>query len=215
MKGLRTSGQGGRRRRPRKGGFPSAKTVVFLVVVIAAVAAIGYSIGSRPSSPSDADGVSAWVGRQAPTFTLPEVNGSTFRLSDYLGRGNVLLFFHEGLSCPPCLQQTVDLDKDYESFRGLNTTIVAITTDSQSSLGQWVKLNGVTHLLVLSDRNQSVDRLYNTLGYNVSMMPGTSPGHTFILVDPSGTIKWRADYGPGRMYVQDSEVVSSVTKALA
>ena len=183
--------------------------------MIAAVVAVGYSIASRPPSSSNANEVSAWVGREAPTFTLPTVNGSTFHLGDYLGKGNVLLFFHEGLSCSPCLKQTADLDKDYKNFEALNTTVVAITTDSQSNLGQWAKLNGITHLVVLSDRDLSVDRLYKTLGYNVSMMPGTSAGHTFILVDPSGVIKWRADYGPGTMYVQDNELVSSVAKALA
>ena len=92
---------------------------------------------------------------------------------------------------------------------------MAISTDSQASLAQWAQLNGINHVLVLSDQNLSVDKLYNTLGGNVSMMAGTRAGHTFVLVNPSGTVKWTADYGPGTMYVQDSDLISSVTKALA
>ncbi len=183
-----------------------------MLIAVAALA-IGYLAVTRaPGSGAAAE--SAWIGREAPSFTLAAVNGSTFKLSENLSKGNVLLFFNEGLDCSPCLQQVIDLNKDYQNFRALNVTLVAISTDPQSSLAQWAQLNGISHVLVLSDQNLTVDRLYDTLGGNVSMMAGTRAGHTFVLVNPSGTIKWRADYGPGTMYVQDSDLLSSVTKAL-
>lgn len=155
------------------------------------------------------------TGGQAPDFTLPMVNGSTFHLGDYKGKSNVLLFFNEGLDCTPCLNQIVDLDKDYNEFKSRNILVVAISTDPQSSLAQWATLNKISNVLVLSDQNLSVDTTYETLGSNVSMMPGTRAGHTFVLVDTSGVIKWREDYGPGIMYVEDNEIISNIMKALA
>ena len=94
-------------------------------------------------------------------------------------------------------------------------TLVAITGDSKANLAQWAQNNNVSHIIVLSDQNLSVDKLYNTLGSNVSMMPGTKGGHTFVLVNPSGIIRWRADYGPGMMYVPDAEIYSNVARALS
>ncbi|MGE5591549.1 MAG: redoxin domain-containing protein [Bacillota bacterium] len=36
------------------------------------------------------------VGDRAPDFTLPNASGKEFSLSQYLGKENVLLFFHMG-----------------------------------------------------------------------------------------------------------------------
>ena len=152
---------------------------------------------------------------QAPDFTLPMVNGSTFHLSDYKGKSNVLLFFNEGLDCAPCLNQIIDLDNDSNEFKSRNILVVAISTDPQSSLAQWATLNKISNVLVLSDQNLSVDSTYKTLGSNVSMMPGTRAGHTFVLVDTSGLIKWRDDYGPDVMYVKDKDIISTIMQVLA
>ena len=206
-----------RRRRSHsrtRGNLGFGRIALIGLIAVAAVA-IGYLVVTQQSTSPSPSAESFWIGKQAPTFTLPVVNGSTFSLINYEVKGDVLLYFHEGLTCSPCLQQAIDLNKDYQSFRALNITMVAISTDSQASLAQRAQLNGINHVLVLSDQNLSVDKLYSTLGGNVSMMAGTRAGHTFVLVNPSGTIKWRADYGPGTMYVQDSDLASSVTKALA
>jgi hypothetical protein len=38
--------------------------------------------------------------------------------------------------------------------------------------------------------------------------------HTFILINKGGTVVWRQDYGPYNMYVQNTEILAAVTKAL-
>lgn len=203
------------KRTSRRSSKHHLKKTVFIAVIIVAVGVISY-VALVPMSSSSTNGsTSSWVGRQAPDFTLPVVSGGTFTLKDYRVSSNVLLFFNEGLSCSPCLKQMVDLNNDYLHFKNLNVTIVAITTDPQSSLQQWAQINGISHIIVLSDQNLQVDRTYQTLGSDVSMMPGSRGGHTFILVDTSGIIKWRADYGPGIMYVSDDAILSNVVGALS
>ena len=46
---------------------------------------------------------------------------------------------------------------------------------------------------VLSDPALAVSRQYQASSYG--MMGASRDGHTFILVGPDGTIRWRADYG--------------------
>lgn len=194
------------------------KFVTLIIIIVIAASVIGYlAISSSLASSSSHGGsgaLSAWVGRRAPSFSLSEVNGSgTFTLSNYASKSNVLLFFNEGLDCSPCLQQMQDLSNDYASFKALNVVVACITTDSASSLYQWTQANQVNNIAVLSDSGLTVSNLYNALGSNVSMMSGRD-GHTFILVSPSGVIKWRADYGPGTMFVPDSQILTNVKQAL-
>lgn len=47
----------------------------------------------------------------APDFALPATNGQTITLSSLCGTRQVLLYFHEGLSCDPCMQQVGELEK--------------------------------------------------------------------------------------------------------
>lgn len=46
---------------------------------------------------------------------------------------------------------------------------------------------------VLSDPDLAVSRAYDANKYG--MMGDMRDGHSFVLVGPDGTIRWRADYG--------------------
>jgi peroxiredoxin Q/BCP len=187
------------------------KLAVFFLILIVAAGVIGYvaltpreqAVGSRLVS-----------GAVAPDFTLPDVNGRTFTLSSYRGRANVLLFFNEGLSCAPCLNQMTDLDQMNTQFTKLDIVVVSITGDSINLLVSWAHSSGPQYGKVLSDQNLGVSKAYDMLGPDKSMMPGTAPGHTFILVDKSGVIKWRQDYGPSVMYVPNDQIILAVRTAL-
>ena len=191
-------------------GSSRAKLAVFVIILILAVGVIGY-VALTPRAQT-ATGVRA--GSMAPDFSLPDISGQTFTLSTYRSKSNVLLFFNEGLSCSPCLKQMSDLDQVNRQFADLNIVVVSITGDPPNLLVEWAGSSGPRYGKVLSDQSLAVSKLYDMLGPDVSMMPGTAPGHTFILVDKSGVIKWRQDYGPVNMYVANDEIIAAVRKAL-
>jgi peroxiredoxin Q/BCP len=133
------------------------------------------------------------VGKAAPEIKLQSTAGGTFDLSSYAGKAPVLLYFQEGLTCQPCWDQIVALQKDMPAFRALGIdTIVSITNDPYAQLKQKAVDEGLT-IPVLADPDGSVCNQYGTLRYG--MMMGMNPGHTFILVGKDGRIAWRADYG--------------------
>ena len=192
-------------------GPSKTKLAAFLLILIVAAGTIGY-VASTQREPTRGNVLNS--GSAAPDFTLPDVNGGTFTLSAYRGKASVLLFFNEGLSCAPCLNQMSDLDQLNQQFTNLDVIVVSITGDSVNLLSSWAHSSGPQSGKVLSDQSLAVSKMYDMLGSDKSMMPGMAPGHSFVLVDKSGMIKWRQDYGPGVMYVPNDQVIAAVRRAL-
>lgn len=192
------------------GGASRAKIAIFVLILIIAAGVIGYVA----LTPREENVKGVRVGIAAPDFSLPDINGETFTLSFYRGKSHVLLFFSEGLACSPCLQQIRDLDQLNQQFADLNVVLASITGDPVNLLADWARSSGPRYGKVLSDQSLAVSKMYDMLGADVSMMPGTAPGHTFILVDKSGIVEWRADYGPSNMYVPNDQIIAAVRRAL-
>ncbi|MGA8904911.1 MAG: redoxin domain-containing protein [Candidatus Bathyarchaeia archaeon] len=186
-------------------GPSKTKLAVFLLILIVAAGVIGYVA----FTPREAGGSILGVGSTAPNFTLQDVAGGTFTLSDYQGKSNVLLLFNEGLSCQPCLQQMHDLDGLNAQFRGMNVLVVSVTPDNVGQLRGWMGAGGPQYGKVLSDPGLVAFSLYHPVGTGGSMMT-----HTFVLINRAGMVIWRQDYGPGSMYVQNTDIFAAVTKAL-
>lgn len=197
-------------RTPRGPG--KRQRIALLAIMVVAIVVVVYVV---ELGPYHAGQPSNWVGRAAPDFTLAVANGpGSFTLSSEQGQKNVLLFFNEGLSCSPCLVQMEQLDAHAGQFQPLNVVVVSITGDSLASMQTWSSNSQTLHTVVLADPTLGVSNAYDTTGPAVSMMPGTAPGHTFILVDTHGVVQWRADYGPSDMSVPDSEILQAVQNAL-
>ena len=191
-------------------GPSKIKSAAFLLILVVAAGIIGYVA----LTPREASESLIGVGSVAPDFSLPSTSGVTFKLSDYRGRSNVLLFFNEGLSCQPCLTQMQGLDALNSEFGSLNVVVVSITGDPLQTLADWTRSSGPAYGMVLSDQGLQVSRSYGMLGAEVSMMPGTASGHSFILVNESGVIVWRHDYGPYKMNVANDEIMAAIRQTL-
>jgi alkyl hydroperoxide reductase subunit AhpC len=70
------------------------------------------------------------------------------------------------------------------------------------------------NLPLLSDSGNRVADRYGVMQWNM----GNEPGHTFVLVDESGIVRWIGDYGApehgGLMYVSPNEVLQEVAQRL-
>jgi peroxiredoxin len=157
-----------------------------------------YGIFNNANASKNSDAVSSYdvgrpgPGQAAPAFTLTANSGQRVSLNDYRGK-NVLLFFQEGLTCPPCWDQMTVLEKDAQRLKAIGIdAVVSITTDSVGDIARKVSDMGLT-TSVLSDPEMIISRQYEANRFG--MMGTSRDGHTFILVGPDGVIRWRADYG--------------------
>ena len=180
---------------------------LFAAAIISVAYVISVGSGGAPT---------LQAGQMAPEFSLLSVtNGTSFNLASFANKSDVLLFFNEGLSCSPCLQQMIDIDRNYSAFHKMGLVVVSITTDQPTNLGIWASNNKISNMMVLSDYSRQVDQSYSMMGAGTgSMHPGMAPGHSFVLVGKDGKILWRADYGTMTMYVPMNQLIASVKSAL-
>ena len=200
------------------------KKVVIWSGVIAVIFGVFVLIGgnSKPTS-SQASNSGDTVGMMAPDFSLPATTDTTYTLSSYRGKKNVLIYFGEGLTCDPCMQQMPALDKELPQFNKLNIQLFDVAFDPVSDMKKAVqKYNLQTPVLSYNDSNTTVDKDYQLEENSMDM--GRRAGHTFVLVGMNGKILWRKDYYQGRgmngpktntMLVNGSEIVDAVKLALS
>ncbi len=187
------------------------KTLITYLVLIVIVSLIAYGFYSITGESSGTDGLIS--SGQAPDFTLPSTNGGSVTLSNYTSRGDVLLYFQEGIGCQACWSQLIDMQNDIAQFNALNVTIITITTNPIDMLTSYVSQMGIT-LPVLSDANGQVSNEYGAMVY--SMHPGQTPGHSFVLVNKSGDVIWSYDAyrTDGVMYVPIDSILQAIRTAL-
>ena len=150
------------------------------------------------------------MGKPAPDFTLSSYDGKQVSLKDFRGQ-NVILFFNEGLMCyPACWNQIVAFGKD-SAFKDKNTIVINITVDSKDDWKKAIdKMPELAGNTVLLDPNREISTLYGVLALNSSMHRGQFPGHTYILIDKEGVVRFEKD--DSQMAVRNQELISEVAK---
>jgi peroxiredoxin len=107
----------------------------------------------------------------------------------------------------------VDLQRD-ERFADERVAVLSIATDPPASWAREAK-NRNLRLPLLSDPNAVVSKSYGVMRWAV----GAEPGHTFVLIDESGRIRWLRDYGApengGVMYVEPEDIYHAVAPFVA
>lgn len=209
--------QEARKREARNRVFTYIGVVAFIIAVVGLVIWVGIN---KTKQQTDIE-TSSSVGKFSPDFSLPSTTGEKITLSDFKDKKNILIYFHEGLSCDPCIQQIPELEKSMDEFDKLNIQVLAISgVDSIDELKQSLDRFGIKKIPLLSYTNARTEKDYNLLPHSMAM--GRRAGHTFVLVGTDGKILWRKDYWPdygmmtsrGTMFVNSPEIVGEVKKAL-
>jgi peroxiredoxin len=126
------------------------------------------------------------TGDRAPEFDLVEAGDSRVRLSDYLGRRNVLLVFHPFAFTPVCTEEALDLQENLESYANAETDVVLVSCDTPAARQAWRKEIGATYTFA-SDfwQHGAAAKAYGVFNEaNGAAVRGT------FLIDKQGTVIW-------------------------
>lgn len=150
------------------------------------------------------------VGKKAPDFSLEDYDGNKITLSSLKGK-KVVLFFNEGLMCyPACWNQIAAFGKDIR-FNTKEIATYSIVIDPRRDWKQAIdKMPELASITVLFDSNRAVSQTYGVLTLNSSMHRGQFPGHTYIIIDKEGIVRFSKD--DFQMAVRNDELVEELKK---
>lgn len=203
-------------------------TLLASLIIIGALATIGAVVWfsknqnttSLSESSSDAhhvataeeslDQFNQLMGKTAPPFTLESFDGQKINLESFRGK-KVVLFFTEGVMCyPSCWNQIAAFGKD-SVFKSDSVATLVVTVDSKSQWKQAVdQMPELASMPVLLDTNRSVSQNYGVLTLPSSMHKGQFPGHTYLILDKDGIVRYvMDDVGMG---VRNTELKAELEK---
>lgn len=190
-----------------------SKKLILLLVIIAVLmfgAASLVKTGSKENPVKEPQSSSSMIGKPAPNFSLQNQRGQTFKLSEMRGKKTVL-FFNEGIMCyPACWNQMAALGND-ANLNNSEVVTASIVTDSPA---QWksafVKMPELNKETILFDSDQAVSGLYNLLSVDSSMHRGSKPGHTYVIVDQNGIVRYVKD--DAQMGIRNQELRDEIAK---
>jgi cytochrome c biogenesis protein CcmG/thiol:disulfide interchange protein DsbE len=122
----------------------------FIAVLLLTV--ISLSLGLAACQVGAAASVAA-VSSKAPDFSLPELGGASFRLSDTKGKVVILDFF--ATWCPPCRMEVPHFQALYDQYKDKGLVVVGVALDQGgvADVKPFVKQNKVTYPVVIGDQN--------------------------------------------------------------
>ena len=99
------------------------------------------------------------VGYNAPDFSVAASDGRTVHLKDYIGKGNIILYFYPKDDTPGCTKEACGIRDTFDEFKGLNATILGVSFDSVASHKAFIAKYNLPFVL-LADTDKSVAKLY-------------------------------------------------------
>jgi len=168
-----------------------------LVLMVILLALEGLSGGTAPGGQSGQQSGGGGGGQElpmAPDFTLKDIYGHQFSLSDFRGKVVILDFF--ATYCGPCRTQVRELREVKQQF-GDRVVIISISVspeDTDEELRSYAEENGITWRVARDTAGVGDD-------YNVLYLP------TLVVVDPEGRIAAR------HVGLTDSETLAKEVEA--
>jgi peroxiredoxin len=123
------------------------------------------------------------AGTPAPDFTLPDQDKKEFKLSEFLGKKPVVLFFYPLDWSPTCTKENACFTHDLSRFSQY-AEVAAVSIDSVWSHKAWQEKMGLKHRL-LADMHRKV-----TKDYGLYHPGGNIAQRATVVIDKTGKVAW-------------------------
>lgn len=102
------------------------------------------------------------IGEPVPDFEAAATSDLNFKLSDYRGKRNLVLYFYPKDSTPGCTTEGQDFRDLHDEFKAHDTEIFGISKDSMRRHDNFKAKQSFTFELI-SDEDESVCNLFNVI----------------------------------------------------
>jgi peroxiredoxin len=118
--------------------------------------------------------VEQWTGKSSPDFTVTDIDGKTFTLSQQKGKDVIVVAFTT--KCPFCKMEVPNLIRLRNSYDADSVMIIAISNEDDAALRTFRQAKGVNYFIA------SAENLPPPYG-EIDVIP------TFFFIDRNGTIR--------------------------
>ena len=166
------------------------RTMLMTLLLVLPLTGCGKTEENQQSSPTTAGTIGIMTGQRAPDFTLNDLSGKTFTLSELRDKKPVLLIFW-ATWCPACLQAIPYFSDMYAQYSPRGLEVISINIASNDPLPRVQSFQEVTKLpyRILYDGKYEVSRVYGVFG---------SP--TSLLINRDGIIEYRGNVLPANAH---------------
>jgi peroxiredoxin Q/BCP len=126
------------------------------------------------------------LGSKAPDFELEDQNGKLVKLSDFIGKKNIVLYFYPKDETPGCTKEACGFRDQYEDFTAIGAEVIGVSADSVESHKSFA-MNRKLPFILLSDTQNEARKKYGVKGSLLGLLPGRE---TFV-IDKQGIIRHR------------------------
>lgn len=155
------------------GGKESNLAAIAILLLAGSIALFAWAWSNERGNSESGENVA--VGREAPDFALPDLDGNEVALSDH--RGDVVLINFWATWCPPCRVEMPDMEAVYREHGGDGFEILGVDQREPKELvEEFVSERGFSWVFVL-DEDFDVSQ-----EYSATSIPRS------ILVDRDGTV---------------------------
>jgi len=128
-----------------------------------------------------------WLGKEAPSFSLTDLDGKEVKLADVVGDGKVVWINFWGLRCGPCVRELPALEKIHNDYKSKGLVMLGINTD------------GVDSAFIRNQFEQRPDlkpiqvtfSLLPDSGFSVIDAYGLAGAPLNVMIDSKGIIRFR------------------------
>jgi peroxiredoxin len=188
--------------------MPRKALLLLVAILVVAAAGVGLLALAKPPSPDapppaaraerptalapstaaadallrELDLVKPSRGKAAEDFTLPALNGGTFRLADQ--RGKVVLVNFWATWCPPCLEEMPAMERLWRKHKDAGFVLVAVSVDTDpKKVVPFVTEHGLTFPVAL-DTTMSVAEKYGVRALPSSFILDKDGGLAALALGP-------------------------------
>ncbi|MBI5742262.1 MAG: redoxin domain-containing protein [Candidatus Niyogibacteria bacterium] len=142
---------------------------------------------------ANSEQLNSLVGKPLPAIRLTDKDGKIFTANDLKGK-NTVLFFNEGLMCyPACWNQMVAFGGD-ERFNSDQIRAISVVTDPAKDWQTAIdKMPQLAKAETLFDIGAKTSGMLGMLTTASSMHKGSLPGHTYVVLDKEGVVRFVKD----------------------
>jgi mycoredoxin-dependent peroxiredoxin len=130
------------------------------------------------------------VGQFAPDFSLKDQSQKEIKLSDFMGKRNIVLIFYPLDFSPVCSNEHACMVNDMKQFEALDAQVLGLSVDSAWAHKAFAEKMGITYPLLadFNPRGAVADK------FGVYLADKGITGRAIAIIDKAGKIAWFKNY---------------------